>query len=101
MDHNGDTDTFLTRRLQQLASKRQPPKTLCPSEVARSFSVAELRDELEVKEWRDLMPLLRTLCFKLRDEGTLEILQRGEVIGDEVGEEDVKGPIRIRRKETG
>lgn len=95
-----DSEAVLRTRLQHLASKRAHPKTLCPSEVARSFTSSELHDDLDTASWRDLMPQLRTLCFTLRDEGTLEILQRGEVIDGGSGEEDVAGPIRIRIRLT-
>jgi len=87
----------ITQRLEQLASKRDYPKTLCPSEVARSFSRRVLR-ELHTEAWRELMAPLRSLCFKLRDEGLLEILQKGDVLPDDLNEEEIRGPIRIRLK---
>lgn len=34
----------------------------------------------------------------MRDAGEVEIMQKGEVLGREVGLEDVKGPIRVRKK---
>ncbi|KEF62743.1 uncharacterized protein A1O9_00716 [Exophiala aquamarina CBS 119918] len=83
--------------LQQL-SQRAHPKTLCPSEIARSLSVTELRT-LGVREWRDLMPRLRSMAFEARDRGEVEILQRGEVVDEASGIDDVRGPIRIRRRQ--
>jgi len=80
--------------LQRLAQARDWPKTLCPSEVARALSPVELRNA-GASEWRELMPDLRSLCFQLRDQGRLEILQRGEVVT--TTEERTRGPIRIRR----
>ena len=50
-------------------------------------------------EWRDAMPEIRELAWKWRDQGYCEILQKGELIGEDVGPGDVKGPIRIRRKD--
>ncbi|ETI24806.1 hypothetical protein G647_04176, partial [Cladophialophora carrionii CBS 160.54] len=87
--------TLLTERFDDLLSRRAYPKTICPSEVARSLSASELQS-LGVGEWRDLMPRLRDLAFELRDGGHVEILQRGEVVGPDRGEMDVRGPIRIR-----
>ncbi|ETN41128.1 uncharacterized protein HMPREF1541_03063 [Cyphellophora europaea CBS 101466] len=88
---------ILATRLLSLASKRAHPKTLCPSEVARSFSTIELSSQLDVSAWRDLMPSLRSLCFQMRERGELEILQKGEVlVGDDAVEGEVRGPIRVR-----
>lgn len=43
------------------------------------------------------MPLIREIVWQLRDDGEVEVLQKGEVLGD-VQLEDVRGPIRVRRK---
>ncbi|KAI9875669.1 MAG: hypothetical protein M1823_007425, partial [Watsoniomyces obsoletus] len=73
--------------LNTLLTKREHPKTLCPSEVARALSNSELQDA-GVSTWRELMPNLRTLCFQMRDQGEIEILQKGDVIPEEQGEVD-------------
>lgn len=86
----------LTNQFTHLLSQRAHPKTLCPSEVARSLSAADLQ-ELGAQEWRDLMPRLRSMAFEARDRGEIEILQRGEVVDAARGIEDVRGPIRIRK----
>jgi hypothetical protein len=86
---------MVTERLKEIASKRQYPKTLCPSEVARSFQSSELQ-ELRVESWRDLMSPLRSLCFELRSGGLIDVLQRGEVLPDDMHEDEVTGPIRVR-----
>jgi hypothetical protein len=88
---------IVTERLKALASGRQYPKTLCPSEVARSFQASELQ-ELNVKSWRDMMAPIRTLCFELRDQGLFDVLQRGEILPSDITEGDVRGPIRIRSR---
>lgn len=87
---------LLEERLQEYLARRQPPKTLCPSEVARSLSTAELA-QLDLATWREAMPAVRQLAWRLRDEGSCEVLQKGEVVGAEVRLEDVRGPIRLRR----
>lgn len=74
---------------------RQAPKTICPSEVARSFSRAEL-EQLGANEWRDLMDALRTLAFQLRAEGRVEVLQRGLLVPQSASSVEIKGPIRLR-----
>jgi hypothetical protein len=88
-----DGDHLLQKRFRELLEKRAFPKTLCPSEVARSFNESELAD-LGVSVWRDLMPRLRDLAFESRDAGEVEILQKGNVVDS--GIEDVRGPIRVR-----
>lgn len=87
----------ISRDLQRLLNSREFPKTICPSEVARALSKTEL-EELHVTQWRDLMPEIRRRVWVMRDAGEVEIMQKGEVLGREVGLEDVKGPIRVRKK---
>lgn len=87
----------LARHLEDFLQKREPPKTFCPSEVARALTEDEMRD-LGFGEWRDAMPSIRELAWEWRDLGECEILQKGEILGNEIQPEDVKGPIRIRRK---
>ncbi|KIW11508.1 hypothetical protein PV08_10809 [Exophiala spinifera] len=77
-------------------ARREHPKTLCPSEIARSLSRADLA-RLGVSEWRDLMPRLREMAFEARDKGEIQVLQKGEVVPPDLGMDKVKGPIRIRK----
>lgn len=66
-----------------LAAARGSDKTICPSEVARM---------LWPDKWRNHMEEVRLAAFSLRNEGKVQILQKGE----EVSNNGVKGPIRIR-----
>lgn len=84
------------KHLQTFLQKRDPPKTFCPSEVARALSAEELEAE-GAKEWRDLMPQIRELAWRLRRNGKLEVLQKSQVLDQRVTLDQVKGPIRIRR----
>ncbi|KAK8218900.1 hypothetical protein IWZ01DRAFT_427920 [Phyllosticta capitalensis] len=86
----------LESSLNHFLTHRAYPKTFCPSEVVRALSSQELTAE-GAKEWRELMPRIRQVVWEMRDRGEVEILQRGEVLGNHVGVDDVKGPIRIRR----
>lgn len=90
-------DGVLKTRLVEKLASREHPKTLCPSEVARSLSADELH-RCNVLEWREIMDPLRKIVYDMREAGELEVLQRGEVLGSEVGQGHVKGPIRIRYK---
>lgn len=92
-------DIDLTRadsHLQELLAKRQHPKTLCPSEAARALSDAELA-ESGATHWRDIMVPLRRHAFELRNQGKIEILQKGNVLPVTRSMEDTIGPIRLRK----
>jgi hypothetical protein len=92
---SSSTDTSpLHKHLERFLTTRHPPKTFCPSEVARALSAEEL-SELGYETWRDAMPEVRGLVYALRDEGGCEVLQKGEVVTE--AESDVSGPIRVRR----
>ena len=86
----------LEMHLQSFLAKREPPKTFCPSEVARALTGDELKD-LGFSEWRDAMPAVRDLAWERMECGECEILQKGEVVGKDVTPTNVRGPIRIRR----
>ena len=76
--------------------QRDPPKTFCPSEVARALTLDEL-DALGLESWRDAMPVIREVVWTRRAAGECEVLQKGQVLEADVRLEDVKGPIRVRR----
>lgn len=82
--------------LQTLLEKRQFPKTLCPSEAARALSSTELAAS-GASHWRDLMGPLRHHAFQLRDQGRLEILQKGNVLPTGQSADETVGPIRLRK----
>lgn len=56
---------------------------------------------LGMSDWRTAMPIIRRLAWTYRSEGRCEVLQKGTVLPDDVDIDDVQGPIRIRRCETG
>ncbi|OQV10063.1 hypothetical protein CLAIMM_14111 [Cladophialophora immunda] len=87
--------SLLHDRFHVLLHSRVYPKTLCPSEVARSLAPSDLR-ALGVGHWRDLMPRLREMAFAARDRDEVDVLQRGEPVAAERRMEDVAGPIRVR-----
>lgn len=97
-DADGSTSSPIHIHLHRFLATRQPPKTFCPSEVARALSAEELCTS-HFGTWRDAMPDVRRVVYQMRDEGACEILQKGEVV--RVAEGDVTGPIRVRRVEEG
>ncbi len=66
-----------------ILQKRGDPKSICPSEVARA---------LYPENWRDAMPWVREVGVTLRNEGKIQITQKGEVIHGNTW----KGPIRFK-----
>ena len=90
-------DRVLQQHLDRLLESRTYPKTICPSEVPRALAAGEL-EEMGASSWRELMPDVRRLLWQMRDRGEVEIMQHGEALGAHVGVEDVKGPIRVRKK---
>lgn len=88
--------TSIKKHLEQFLQAREPPKTFCPSEVARAMSSSEL-EAAGAEHWRDLMPRIRELAWEKRAHGQLQVLQKGNVIEQSVAPADVTGPIRLRR----
>ena len=80
-----------------LLDKRDYPKTICPSEIARAFSKEEL-DILDASDWRSTMDHVRQVVWQLREDGEVEVMQKGQVVSAE-RLEDIKGPIRARRRQ--
>jgi hypothetical protein len=75
------------RRLQATVlalARHRAPKTICPSDVARSAGGAS---------WRGLMDDTRQVVRQLAVDGRVEVLQKGETIDPTSG---WKGPVRIR-----
>lgn len=87
--------TIILGHANRLLDTRDYPKTICPSEIARALSAAEL-GSLGVSEWRDAMPEIRQVMWEKRAAGEVEVLQKGEVV-DVDSLDEIKGPIRVRR----
>ena len=77
-------DERLEQAILSLLARRDPASTICPSEVARA---------LGGETWRDLMEPVRAAARRLVVARQVEITQGGEV----VDQDQVRGPIRIRR----
>lgn len=89
---------MLRERISDMVNKREYPKTCCPSEVARALSQADL-EELGCTDWRAAMDPVREEAWRMREEGLLEVTQKGEPV-QAAGLLDIKGPIRLRCKQA-
>jgi len=67
-----------------LLARRDPGKTICPSEAARALGGSD--------GFRALMPLVREAASELVAGGRIEVTQRGEPVDLATA----RGPIRLR-----
>jgi len=67
-----------------LLARRDPGKTICPSEAARALGGDD--------GFRPLMPLVREAASELVAGGRIEVTQRGEPVDLATA----RGPIRLR-----
>jgi hypothetical protein len=70
----------------ELARRRGPAKTICPSDAARAVGG---------DHWRDLMEQARDVARQLAKAGEVEITQQGKVLDPDA---TWHGPIRIRAR---
>ena len=91
-----DDSDILRPHIDHLLSSRDYPKTICPSEVPRALTAAELK-ACGTSDWRSLMPAVRDILWNMREKGEVEILQKGSVLPQSIESGDVKGPIRARK----
>ena len=70
--------------LRRMLSRRRPPATLCPSEVARTVFSEDA--------WRGGMERVRRAGRRLAREGVLEVTQGGRAVDPGTA----RGPIRYR-----
>jgi Protein of unknown function (DUF3253) len=67
----------------ELLQRRDPGKTICPSDAARA---------LAGERFRPLMAPVRDVAAELADEGRIEVTQRGRPVEPR----GARGPIRLR-----
>jgi hypothetical protein len=72
------------RTILALLARRDPGKTICPSDAARALGGDD--------GFRPLMPLVREAAAQLVARGELEVTQSGEVVDLAAA----RGPIRLR-----
>lgn len=75
----------LRAMILELLERREPGKTICPSDTPRA---------LAGKDFRPLMGTARAAAAELVADGEIEVTQRGEVVDIE----QARGPIRLRRR---
>jgi hypothetical protein len=95
---NNAQKSVILSHASRLLDSRQYPKTICPSEIARAFSAAELQT-LGASEWRNTMDAVRQVMWEKREAGEVEVMQKGEVV-DAESLEDIRGPMRLRKVQS-
>ncbi len=87
------TATDLSKRAEEaildLIAARDPDKTICPSEAARSLAGDD--------DFRPYMEPVREAAAGLAADGRIEVTQKGEPV--KIGE--ARGPIRLGRPRAG
>lgn len=73
------------RAILDLLAKRDPGKTICPSDAARALGGDD--------GFRPLMPVVREAAARLVDAGEIEVTQSGEVVDLATA----RGAIRLRK----
>ncbi|MEM7621166.1 MAG: DUF3253 domain-containing protein [Pseudomonadota bacterium] len=71
-------------RILRLCLERGVGKSICPSEVARSFFTDE-------NEWRAMMDDVRAAALALANQNRIIVLHKGKPVNIEI----TKGPIRF------
>ena len=74
------------RAILELLARRDPGKTICPSDAARALGGDD--------GFRPLMPLVRDAARELVRAGEIEVTQGGTPVDLETA----RGPIRLRRR---
>lgn len=74
-------DATIATALRELAARRGPGRTFCPSEAARALAA----------EWRPLLPEVRRVAADLQRRGDLQAYQRGRPVDPA----SARGAIRL------
>jgi hypothetical protein len=74
-------DARIAAALRDLAARRGPGRSFCPSEAARALAA----------EWRPLLPEVRRVAADLQRRGELQAYQRGLPVDPA----SARGPIRL------
>lgn len=72
------------RAILDLLARRDPGKTICPSDAARAMGGDD--------GFRPLMPVVRDAARRLVSEGRIEVTQKGEPVDLDTA----RGAIRLR-----
>ncbi|BBY17818.1 DUF3253 domain-containing protein [Mycolicibacterium litorale] len=82
----GSAERDLRTTILEMARRRGPSSSICPSDAARAVGG---------DGWRDLMDEARECARELARAGEVEITQKGEVVDPDAV---WRGPIRIRTR---
>jgi hypothetical protein len=74
----------LAAAVRALLHHREPEKTICPSDAARTVGG---------DSWRSVMDDARDVAYQLADAGLIEVRQKGEPVDGR----SARGPIRLAR----
>jgi hypothetical protein len=82
----------LAGEILRLVEQRGPGKSICPSEVARSFAEERRKPTDPPDLWRKYLPAVRQQAKNLARQGRISILRKGKPVDPTV---PVKGVVRL------
>ena len=82
----------LAGEILRLVAERGPGKSICPSEVARSFAEERRKPSDPPDLWRKYLPAVRQQAKNLARQGRISILRKGKPVDPTV---PVKGVVRL------
>ncbi|MBK1696909.1 DUF3253 domain-containing protein [Rhodovibrio salinarum] len=82
----------LAGEILRLIEQRGPGKSICPSEVARSFAEERRKPTDPPDLWRKYLPAVRQQAKNLARQGRISILRKGKPVDPTV---PVKGVVRL------
>ena len=82
----------LAGEILRLVEQRGPGKSICPSEVARTFAEERRKPSDPPDLWRKYLPAVRQQAKNLARQGRISILRKGKPVDPTV---PVKGVVRL------
>jgi hypothetical protein len=87
MEHEDASNKDIRDEILRMLLMMKGGESICPSDAVRGFS----------QRWREMMPAVREVAADMVRDGSIEVIQKGEVVDiEERSIESIKGPIRLR-----
>lgn len=87
MEHEDASNKDIRDEILRMLLMMKGGESICPSDAVRGFS----------QRWREMMPTVREVAADMVRDGSIEVIQKGEVVDiEERSIESIKGPIRLR-----
>jgi len=88
--------TLLEATLLRLVTERGPEKSVCPTDVARAFTLEATPGEPDPEAWRRHLSAVRRAAARLAEAGQIDILRKGKPVPPA----EARGVVRLRLRPT-